>query len=152
MGRDGSSKDELGSEVNMAGGDKLRLIVVTPERTLLDEPVAALRFPLYDGDIGILPGRIPLIGRLGTGELRITTSAGLTSYFIDGGFVQVLGSNVTLLTNRAILAQDLSAAEAEKLLSEASARVAKSDEEVAAKSADQQRARKMLAIAHASHP
>lgn len=48
----------------MAGGDKLRLIVVTPERTLLDEPVAALRFPLYDGDIGILPGRIPLIGRL----------------------------------------------------------------------------------------
>lgn len=51
----------------MAGGDKLRLIVVTPERTLLDEPVASLRFPLYDGDIGILPGRIPLIGRLGTG-------------------------------------------------------------------------------------
>ena len=61
------------SEVKMAG-DNLRLIVVTPERTLLDEPVAALRFPLYDGDIGILPGRLPLIGRLGAGELRITAS------------------------------------------------------------------------------
>ena len=135
----------------MAGGDKLRLIVVTPERTLLDEPVAALRFPLYDGDIGILPGRIPLIGRLGTGELRITTTAGSNSYFIDGGFVQVLGPNVTLLTNRAIQAQDLSAADAEKQLAEAQGRIAKSDEETAAKFADQQRARKMLAIAQRAH-
>jgi F-type H+-transporting ATPase subunit epsilon len=135
----------------MAGGDKLRLIVVTPERTLLDEPVAALRFPLYDGDIGILPGRIPLIGRLGAGELRITSASGETSYFVDGGFVQVLGSNVTLLTNRAILAKDLSVTEAEKQLTAALARVARTDEEVAAKFAEQQRARKMLALAEQSH-
>jgi len=136
----------------MVGGDKLRLIVVTPERTLLDEPVAALRFPLYDGDIGILPGRLPLIGRLGVGELRITHASGeLTSYFIDGGFVQVIGPSVTLLTDRAIPSKDLSAAEAEKLLIVATARPAKTDEEVAAKMAEQQRARKMLAIAHQAH-
>src|SRR5665213_737759 len=103
----------------MSDGDKLRLIVVTPERTMLDEPVAALRFPLYDGDSGILPGRIPLIGRLGAGELHITTASGDQSYFVDGGFVQVLGPNVTLLTNRAILTKDLSATEAEKQLAAA---------------------------------
>ena len=130
----------------MAGGDKLRLIVVTPERTLLDEPVAALRFPLYDGDIGILPGRIPLIGRLGTGALRVRTSDRETIYFIDGGFVQVQGPTITLLTNRAVLAEDLSTADAEKLLAEAIARPAKTDEEFEAKFADQQRARKMIAI------
>ncbi len=135
----------------MAAGDKLRLIVVTPERTLLDEPVAALRFPLYDGDIGILPGRIPLIGRLGTGELRITTASGSSSYFIDGGFVQVLGPNVTLLTNKAIPSQEISAADAEKQLTEVLARVARTDEETAVKFADQQRARKMLAIAQRTH-
>ena len=134
----------------MAGSDKLRLIVVTPERTLLDEPVAALRFPLYDGDIGILPGRIPLIGRLGAGELRITTASGEQSYFVDGGFVQVLGPNVTLLTNRAIPTKDLSAADAGKQLAAASAIIAKTDEEVSAKLADQQRARKMLALAQRS--
>ena len=134
----------------MAGGDKLRLIVVTPERTLLDEPVAALRFPLYDGDIGILPGRIPLIGRLGAGELHITTASGEQSYFVDGGFVQVLGSNVTLLTNRAIPTKDLSATDARKQLSAASAIIAKTDEEATAKLADQQRARKMLALAQRS--
>ena len=135
----------------MAGGDNLRLIVVTPERTLLDEPVAALRFPLYDGDIGILPGRLPLIGRLGAGELHITATSGESSYFVDGGFVQVLGTNVTLLTNRAILAKDLSTVEAEKQLAAALSRVAKTEDESAAKLADQQRARKMLALAQHSH-
>lgn len=135
----------------MAGSDKLRLIVVTPERTLLDEPVSSLRFPLYDGDIGILPGRLPLIGRLGAGELHITTGSGETSYFVDGGFVQVLGPMVTLLTNRAIPAKDLSAAEAEKQLAAASARTARTDDEVEAKFAAQQRARQMLALAQHSH-
>ena len=135
----------------MATSDNLRLIVVTPERTMLDEPVAALRFPLYDGDIGILPGRIPLIGRLGAGELRITASSGEESYFVDGGFVQVLGPNVTLLTNRAIPTKDLSVAEAEKQLAAALAIVARTDEECDARAAAQQRARKMLTLAQHSH-
>jgi F-type H+-transporting ATPase subunit epsilon len=124
---------------------------VTPERTLLDEPVAALRFPLYDGDIGILPGRIPLVGRLGTGELRITAASGATSYFIDGGFAQVLGSTVTLLTNRAVPSKEISAVDAEKQLAEVLARVAKTDEETTAKLVDQQRARKMLNLAQKSN-
>jgi len=132
----------------MSTGDKLRLVIVTPERTLLDEPVSALRFPLYDGDIGILPGRLPLIGRLGCGELKITSSAGHRSFFIDGGFVQVLGSTVSLLTHRAIPVENLSAAEAEKQLAAAEARVAKTDEEIKVKLADQQRARRMLSLAN----
>lgn len=131
----------------MSTGDKLRLVIVTPERTLLDEPVSALRFPLYDGDIGILPGRLPLIGRLGCGELKITTSTGQRSFFVDGGFVQVLGSTVSLLTHRAIPVENLSVAEAEKQLANAQSRVAKTDEEMKAKLADQQRARRMLKLA-----
>jgi F-type H+-transporting ATPase subunit epsilon len=131
-------------------GDNLRLIVVTPERTLLDEPVASLRFPLYDGDIGILPGRLPLIGRLGVGELIIKTSTGSSNYFVDGGFVQVLGKNVTLLTHHAVPTAGLSSADAEKQLAAANAKVAKTDIEVSAKLADQQRARKILAITHKS--
>ena len=91
----------------------LRLVLVTPETTLLDEPVEALRFPLYDGQIGILPGRAPLVGRLGYGELQITTAAGKKSYFIDGGFVQVKQGAVSLLTNRAQVAAGLDARQAE---------------------------------------
>jgi F-type H+-transporting ATPase subunit epsilon len=131
-------------------GTKLRLVIVTPERTLLDEPVTALRFPLYDGDIGILPGRLPLIGRLGCGELKLTSATGDRSLFIDGGFVQVQGGTVSLLTHRAIPAENLSALDAEKQLSAAEARVARTDEEVSAKLADQQRARRMLSLAERS--
>lgn len=134
----------------MSTGDKLRLVIVTPERTMFDEPVSALRFPLYDGDIGILPGRLPLIGRLGTGELKVTSSAGERHFFIDGGFVQVLGPTVSLLTHRAVPVEDLSVAEAEKQLAAASSRLAHTDEELKSKLADQQRARKMITLATAA--
>ena len=130
--------------------DSLRLVIVTPERTLLDEPVSALRFPLYDGDIGILPGRLPLIGRLGTGELKLTSSSGERRFFIDGGFAQVQGSTVSLLTHRAVPIEDLTVAEAEKQLAAAQSRIARTDDEVKAKLDDQQRARRMLSLASAS--
>ena len=58
---------------------------------------------------------------------------------------------MTLLTNRAILAKDLSAVEAEKQLAAALAIVARTDDEVEAKFNDQQRARKMLALAQHTH-
>ena len=130
----------------MSTGDKLRLVIVTPERTLLDEAVSALRFPLYDGGIGILPGRLPLIGRLGCGELKLTASSGQRSFFIDGGFVQVLGNTVSLLTHRAIPVENLTVAEAQKQMDAAHSRVARTDDEVKAKLADQQRARRMLTL------
>jgi F-type H+-transporting ATPase subunit epsilon len=48
--------------------------------------------------MGVLPGRVPLVGRLGYGELKITQAAGEEYYYIDGGFVQIKGRVVTLLT------------------------------------------------------
>jgi F-type H+-transporting ATPase subunit epsilon len=126
--------------------DDLRLVLVTPERTLLDEPVEALRFPLYDGQIGILPGRAPLIGRLGYGELKVTTAAGERSYFIDGGFVQVKGSVVSLLTHRAVPADEINPQEAQQQLEKANALVPKTPAEFAVKERDQERARRMLAL------
>ncbi|MSR58577.1 MAG: F0F1 ATP synthase subunit epsilon [Planctomycetaceae bacterium] len=124
----------------------LRLVLVTPETTLLDEAVESLQFPLYDGQIGILPGRAPLVGRLGTGELLIRTPSTTRSYFIDGGFVQVKSGVVSLLTNAAVVAGSLNASQAEAELQAAQQRVPHSDVEFAAKSSDQYRARKKLAL------
>jgi len=126
----------------------LQLVLVTPEVTLLDEFVAALRFPLLDGQIGILPGRAPMIGRLGYGELNVTgLDGGHSSYFVDGGFVQVKEGAVTLLTDRAIPRDAINAGDASRKLQEAVARVAKTDSEAAARERDQERARQMLAMA-----
>jgi F-type H+-transporting ATPase subunit epsilon len=126
----------------------LQLVLVTPEVTLLDEPVAALRFPLQDGQIGILPGRAPLIGRLGYGELKVTqVDGGDSSYFVDGGFVQVKEGAVTLLTHGAIPRDEINVSDASTKLQEAVSRVAKTEIEAAARERDQERARKMLAMA-----
>jgi F-type H+-transporting ATPase subunit epsilon len=127
---------------------ELRLVLVTPETTLVDEPVSALRFPLFDGQIGVLPGRSPLIGRLGFGELNIThVDGGHASYFIDGGFVQVKHNIVSILTDRALTREQIDAAAAREKLKEAVARVAHSDAESKARFRDQERARQMIALA-----
>jgi F-type H+-transporting ATPase subunit epsilon len=133
----------------MAAQSQLRLVLVTPETTLVDEPVNALRFPLYDGQIGILPGRAPLIGRLGYGELSVTLADGSkTAYFIDGGFVQVKENIVSLLTDRALTRDQIDATAVQEKLREAVARVAHTDAEATARFRDQERARQMLAMAN----
>jgi F-type H+-transporting ATPase subunit epsilon len=132
----------------MAAHSPLRLVLVTPETTLVDEPVSALRFPLFDGQIGILPGRAPLIGRLGYGELNVTHLDGShASYFVDGGFVQVKQGIVSLLTDRALTRNQIDPAAAQEKLREASARTAHSDAEINARFRDEERARQMLALA-----
>src|SRR5437588_3755559 len=88
-----------------AGGDRLQCVVVTPERTLFDQLVDFVALPLYDGELGVLPGRTPLIGRLGFGELRTKEGGATKRYFVDGGFVQVRDDVVTVLTNRATPAE-----------------------------------------------
>lgn len=127
-------------------GKTLRLVVVTPEKTVIDETVEALRFPLFDGDIGVLPGRLPMIGRLGCGMLFIEQVDGtVKSQFIDGGFVQVRDSVVTLLTDRCLSVEKLSKDAAQQLLEQAKTRKARSDHDLALRDRDLTRARKMLA-------
>ncbi len=127
---------------------ELSLVLVTPERTLFDKPVASIRAPMYDGSAGFYPGRAPLVGRLGIGELKLTDAAGsIESYFIDGGFVQVKGSVVSVLTNAAIPTSELSRKTAATKLSEANAEKTRTDEEFAAASRRLEKARKMLALA-----
>ena len=125
---------------------ELQLVVVTPETTLLDEPVSGLRFPLFDGQIGVLPGRAPLVGRLGCGELSVTTASGPRSFFVDGGFVQITGATVTLLTARCLPTEQIDSDAAAQELQEAQARPATSDDAIEARFRDQERARKMLAL------
>jgi len=127
----------------------LSLVLVTPERTLFDRPVASVRVPLFDGAAGFYPGRAPLVGRLGIGELRLTDAAGATeSYFIDGGFVQVKGPVVSVLTNAAIPVSEISRkAAAAKLEAALTSGRTKSDDEFSVAARRLEKARSMLALA-----
>jgi F-type H+-transporting ATPase subunit epsilon len=80
----------------------LRCVVVTPERTELDREADSVVLPMFDGELGVLKGRAPMIGRLGFGTLRLHTAAGPEHYYVDGGFAQVEGDVVSVLTGRAV--------------------------------------------------
>ena len=127
---------------------ELRLVLVTPEKTLFDRPVASLRVPLFDGSAGFYPGRAPLVGRLGIGELRLTDPGGTSeSWFIDSGFVQVKGSQVSVLTGSAVPVSEISRKAAEENLATAQAAKAGTDAEYAVAARNLERARRMLSLA-----
>jgi F-type H+-transporting ATPase subunit epsilon len=130
----------------------LKCVVVTPERAVLDESADFVALPLYDGELGVLPGRAPLIGRLGCGELRIRQGERNRRYFVDGGFAQVRGNVVTILTQRAVRAEDINLAAAEEALQAAQAPPATPGPEAQeAQFKNQQRARAQLRIARHQH-
>src|SRR5215472_14973458 len=94
----------------------LRCVVVTPERALLDAEVDFVALPMYDGELGVLPGRAALIGRLGFGELRLRRGDQTRRFFVDGGFAQVRANTVTVLTSRAQKAEEIDVEAAERAL------------------------------------
>jgi F-type H+-transporting ATPase subunit epsilon len=94
----------------------LQCVVVTPERAVLDEPADFVALPMYDGELGVLPGRAPLIGRLGYGELRLRHQQETRRFFVDGGFAQVRNNVVTVLTPQALADDEIDAQAARQVL------------------------------------
>ncbi|HIF33758.1 MAG: ATP synthase F1 subunit epsilon [Pirellulaceae bacterium] len=100
----------------MAG---ISCIVVTPEDTILDEKADFVVVPLFDGELGIGANHSPMIGRLGYGELRLRTGGNVQRFYVDGGFVEVLGDTITVLTNQAVLTTEVDLEESRSQLAEA---------------------------------
>ena len=95
---------------------------------------------------GVLPGRTPLIGRLGYGALRTRTGEAARVYFVDGGFAQVRDDVVTVLTNRAVPARELDEATAAAELQQARNLTATTDAQQADKDRALARARAQLRL------
>lgn len=126
---------------------EMTVTVVTPEETVVETTASSLVLPLFDGEIGILPKHAPMIGRLGYGEMRLTAGSDQTSYYVDGGFVQVAGDEVNVMTNRAMPSSEVDATAAEELLKTSLDGTAKGDDAIAARQRvlDQARAQVRLA-------
>ena len=126
---------------------KLLCQIVTPETIVLDRAVDFVAVPLYDGELGVLPGRAPVVGRLGYGELRARTDGSIARYYIDGGFLQIRDNVVSVLTARAIPAEKIDAAAAQAELEAASRQVATTPEAAQGREVSLRRARAQLQIA-----
>ena len=130
--------------------NSLKCIVVTPERAVLDEPADFVALPMFDGELGVLPGRAALIGRLGYGELRVRRGAETSRYYIDGGFAQVRSNVVTVLTPAATAAEKIDVAKATEILN-GPGPATSTPEATAARTKTQTRARAQLRVAQRTH-
>jgi F-type H+-transporting ATPase subunit epsilon len=108
------------TEMEDARHDRVRVTVVTPERAVLDTSAEMVVLPLYDGEWAVLSGHAPFVARLGAGELRLKSGGAVTQrWYVEFGFVQVRQDVVTLLTERAIPASEVTPTLAEQARAEA---------------------------------
>jgi F-type H+-transporting ATPase subunit epsilon len=80
----------------------LTLEIVTPEARVYSDTIDTVVIPTIDGEIGILPGHIPLLTRVADGELRITKNGRTDALVIGEGFAEVNGDKVSVLAEHAI--------------------------------------------------
>ena len=85
----------------------LLLEIVTPESKVYSDEADSVVLPTVEGEMGILPGHIPILTMINPGEL-IVSSAGKTKHLaVDKGFAQVLGDKVSVLTEGAINIEEI---------------------------------------------
>lgn len=97
----------------------LHCTLSTPDGVVFRGEAWSVIVPAVDGELGILPRHAPLILQLGWGEMRVRPpggAAGVTSFFLDGGFVQVLEGHVNVLAVKVESLEKLPKADAEARL------------------------------------
>lgn len=129
----------------MAG--KFRCTLVTPEQQVLDGDVTYASIPAHDGQIGLMPGRAPLVAKLGDGALRLDfVDGGSRWFFVGGGFAQMKDNKLSLVADEAMPADQIVVAMTEADMKAAVAKVARTDEEIDKKLRAIDRARQMTAV------
>ena len=103
----------------------INLAIVTPEREALsivcDEVVA----PGVNGEIGLLPGHVPLITALRPGVLTVVKGGRRSYYAVSSGFAEVDADQVTVLTASCEPASEIDVERARRALSDAEAKLEK---------------------------
>ena len=127
----------------------LNLVLVTPERKVLEESCDSVSLPAAEGYVTILPGHAPLIATLDTGVLTAKIGGRTSSLAISGGFFEVSDDRVTVLADEAIAPSEVDAAAARRELEEGRAVLGRSsgDEQDRARHAIERAEAKLAIVA-----
>jgi F-type H+-transporting ATPase subunit epsilon len=80
----------------------LILEIVTPEARVYSDTIDSVVIPTVEGEIGVLPGHIPLLMQVGYGELRVTKGGATQLLVVGGGFAQIVADKISILAESAI--------------------------------------------------
>ncbi len=81
----------------MADNRSFLLRIITPDRIFYENQVKMVEFNTTEGEIGVLPGHIPLTVIIKPGILNITEGEGDKEAALHAGFAEILPEQVTIL-------------------------------------------------------
>lgn len=81
----------------------LNVSVVTPDGPVYDSEVEMVSCKAVSGELGILPGHIPLVAPLTIGAVRLKKGDNADMVAVSGGFLEVRPEKVTILAQSAEL-------------------------------------------------
>jgi F-type H+-transporting ATPase subunit epsilon len=97
----------------------LTLEIVTPEARVYSDTIDSVVIPTTSGEIGVLPGHIPLLTQVAAGALRVTKGGATQLLAVSGGFAQIAGDQVCVLAQSAIEAEKIDEQAAENAMKRA---------------------------------
>ena len=97
----------------------IHLQLVTLDGTKVDEDVYEVLLPTMDGQIGVMPGHMPLVSVATSGVVSVRVKPGdrddlMEHYAISGGAIEVADDNLRLLVDEADHADEINEQEVQK--------------------------------------
>ncbi|ASS89503.1 MAG: F0F1 ATP synthase subunit epsilon [Bacillaceae bacterium] len=91
----------------------VQVSVVTPDGPVYDADIELVSAKAQSGELGILPGHIPMVAPLAIGAVRLKKGNNTELVAVSGGFLEVRPDKVTILAQAAERAEDIDVARAE---------------------------------------
>lgn len=91
----------------------MKVSIVTPDGPVYDSEVEMVSTKAETGELGILPGHIPLVAPLQIGAVRLKNGNHTEFVAVSGGFLEVRPEEVTILAQSAERAENIDLARAQ---------------------------------------
>ena len=101
----------------------LTVNIVTPDGPVYDSEVDMVIANTASGEIGILPGHIPMVAPLVVGAVKLKKDGKSEYVAVTGGFVEVRPEKVSILTQSAEVASSIDLARAKAAVKRAEERL-----------------------------
>lgn len=109
----------------------LKLNLITPQKQLLKElEVQSVVLPAFLGELGVMPGHIPMMVQLGFGSLRYKQDGKEEEFAVLGGFAEILQDSVNVFAESAGLAGEIDEEEEKQKIKRAKESLSKKDADI----------------------
>ncbi|KGX86438.1 F0F1 ATP synthase subunit epsilon [Pontibacillus litoralis] len=114
----------------------LTVSVVTPDGPVLEDSFQMVSCKAESGELGILPGHIPLVAPLTISVVRLKGETSNQLVAVNGGFVEVRPDKVTILAESAELPSEIDTERARRAKERAERRIQSQQDDIDFKRAE----------------